>query len=391
MSETTSRITTRVARPRATPQQIDPLGALSARPVTMVAAASAWLFALVSTLVRSHDVVVAWAAAGALAAVAAAGVVLVVAADPLRAPFRRHATVAVGLACAVAAVLAAVSTAGENPFVRDDWTGITVGILVLGLAPYRGAREILTVGVLLAVVVGCVVVSQSSSFVTPVPVPVYVVVAITPLLALASAGAVFSAVFVDHVTAWIERAGRFRRSSTDELRVALARSVQQDRVTVLNREVVPFFTQLLESGRVEVDDPARARRISESLRASLVADADSTWLDRMLQSPARRVPATVDDVRRAASGMGSRHRTALWALLDAVDDVDLVSVRSLSVALSVEEARVVVQLAVATASSSAVARRALAPYLAVLRVVADDLRVDRAPSLLTLRFSYDQH
>ena len=44
-----------------------------------------------------------------------------------------------------------------------------------------------------------------------------------------------------------------------------------------------------------------------------------------------------------------------------------------------------------TASSESAVRHRFAPYLAVVRIVFDDLQVDPAPPLLTLRFSYDQH
>lgn len=373
------------------PQQVDPLGALAARPVTFGAALAALLVAVVGTLLRASDVSSPWAAVGALVAVAAGGVALVVSAAPLRAPFGPRALWCVAAACAAAGVLSALATSGSNPFVRDDWAGIVSGVLLLGVAPYRSAREILAAGGAVAVVLALVVLVEAPGFVTPVPTASYVVVALTPLLALTAASATFSGVFVAHVEGWISRATGFRRASTDDLRVTLARSVQQDRVTVLNREVVPFFARLVESGRIVEGDADEARRVADALRASLVADADATWLARRLAAPGRRVPAEVVDPDRLADLLGPGHRTALWALVATVDDVEAADVRSLRVVLEAEEARVGITIELACRASAVAARRSLAPCLTVLRLVSGDLRVDRAPSLLTLRFSYDQH
>jgi len=380
--------------PRAsvrTPQEVDPLGALAARPITVAAGATAVLVASVETVLRASDVSTPWAAWTALVTVAAAAVVLVVAADPLRAPFGPRGAWCVAAGCAVASVLSAVATSGSNPFVRDDWAGVVSGVLLLGLAPYRVAREIALVGAVVAFVIAIVVVAESPGFVTPVPTATYVVVAVTPLLALGAASAVFSAVYVGHVERWMTRAVGFRRVSTDDLRVTLARSVQQDRVTVLNREVVPFFARLIAAGRVAEGDADEARRVAEALRASLVADADATWLSRRLDAPGRRVPTELVDPDRAADRLGPEHRTALWAFFSAVDDPAVVDVRSLRLVLVGQEARVDITIELAVASSATVARRSLSPYLTVLRLVSGDLRVDRSTSLLTLRFSYDQH
>lgn len=374
-----------------TPQGVDPLGALAARPITVAAGAAALLVASVGTVLRASDVSTPWAALAALAAVAVAGLVLVGAADPLRAPFGPRAAWCVGVACAAASVSSAVATSGSNPFVRDDWAGVASGVLLLGLAPYRPAREIASVGAAVAGVLAVVVVVESPGFVTPVPTATYVVVAVTPLLALTAASAVFSAVYVGHVEGWVARAVGFRRVSTDDLRVTLARSVQQDRVTELNREVVPFFARLIEAGQVTEGDADEARRVAEALRASLVADADATWLSRRLDAPGRRVPTEIVDPARAADRLGPEHRTALWAFFAAVDDPGVVDARSLRLVLVGEEARVDVTIELAVVSSATAARRSLSPYLTVLRLVSGDLRVDRSTSHLTLRFSYDQH
>jgi hypothetical protein len=93
--------------------------------------------------------------------------------------------------------------------------------------------------------------------------------------------------------------------------------------------------------------------------------------------------------------MTAAHRTSLRALLVAFGESDAVQPDTVRIelerGLDAEEERVEARISVATASSESAVRYRLAPYFAVVRIVFDDLQVDPAPPLLTLRFSYDQH
>jgi len=376
---------------RRSPQQVDPLGALSSRPVTALAALAAVVYAAVSTLATRDEITSGPAAVGALAALAAAGVVLVLASSPLRAPFSRASVVAVALLGSVAVVLSALGTAGANSMVRDDWAPLAVGLVLVGLAPYRPAVDIVAAGAVTSVVVAAVVVAESASFVTHVPVLAFVVVAVTPVVALSLAGASFSAAFTTLVERWIAGASSARQASAEEFRSSVVRSVQQDRVTILNRDVVPFFGQVVAAGVVTEADVERARRISADLRGTMVAEADRSWLEQMLADPVTRVSGVVVDPDRAAGRMTAAHRTSLRALLVAFGETDAVRADTVQVELDTQEERVEARISVATASSETAVRHRLAPYFAVVRIVFDDLQVDPAPPLLTLRFSYDQH
>jgi hypothetical protein len=380
---------------RRSPQQVDPLGALSSRPVTALAAVAAVVYATVSTVVTRDEIVVPAAAVGALVALGAAGVVLVLASSPLRAPLTRSAVSGVVVLGSIAAVLAAVASAGHNSMVRDDWASLAVGLLLVGLAPYRPALDLVVAGLVSAAVLTAIVLVESEAFLTDVPVLVFVVVAVTPVLALSLAGASFSAAFTTLVERWIAGASSARQASADEFRSSVARSVQQDRVTILNRDVAPFFGEVVAAGVVTEADVERARRISADLRSTMVAEADRSWLEQVLADPSTRVSGVVVDVGRAAGRMTAAHRTSLRALLVAFGESDSVrpdTVRiELEQGLDTEEERVEARISVATASSESAVRHRFAPYLAVVRIVFDDLQVDPAPPLLTLRFSYDQH
>ncbi|WP_423918638.1 hypothetical protein ACPEEZ_10805 [Frigoribacterium sp. 2-23] len=389
-----------------TPQQIDPLGGLGARPITAAAAASSLIYAVVMAVVTWRFVVDPLIAVVSLLLLAAAGGVLVRASSPYRAPFTRRASVVmVGLGSA-AAITSAVSMAGANEFVRDDWPPIAVGMLLLGLAPYRPGLEIALLGGLYSLVVAVVVTVESPFFTAVAPVPVLVIAGIVPVVALSLAGATFSATFVSLVERWMSRASTFRSASVVAMRSSIARSVQQDRVTILNRDVVPFFSRLLDADALTADDAGRARDIADALRRSMVAEADQSWLDAVLLSPGTAVTGVVVDDDHLAETMTADQRTSMRALLVALgesgvvrsDDVRVEVLPSVDRALDRGTAEVPragpgvdVLISVGTLESESVVRHRLAPYFAVLRIVFDTLQVDSTAPLLTVRFSYDQH
>jgi len=374
---------------RPSPQVVDPLGAAAARPVTLAAALAALAVGAVATVVGSGELTRPVGAVLALVGVAAAGVVLYLASSPLRAPFRTGAVVAVVVLAALAHVASAWATWGGNPVVRDDWVPLATGVLVLGLCPYRRGRDVLLAGVASAGLVAAVTLVQLPWFTTPVPDAVFVVVAVTPVLALAAAGAAFSTAFVGEVLAWRDRASGAREAALELHRTAVARSVQQDRVTVLNREVVPFFAEVLERGGLTADDVARATVVADRVRAALVEEAERTWLEALLASPARPARATVDDPGALAAELRHEQRTVLRALLGVLGEGRLVDDVHVAVGAEGHRRRVVVRAA--AHAPEAVRRQQLAPWVAVLRVVFDDVRLDASPTALTLEFSYDQH
>ena len=374
-----------------TPQQVDPVGALASRPVSLITVLAALVVAVSATLSGRDEIVDPAASVGAVAALAAAGFVLVLSASPLRAPFRRRSLLAVVVLSCAAVALEALGLLGQNALVRDDWSSLAVGVLLLGVAPYRPAAEILVAGLVVAVVVAVVVLLERPWFVTAVPTTTFVVVAVVPVVALSAAAASFSRTFTLLVERWIDRATTFRRASADELRASIARSVQQDRVTILNREVVPFFSSLVDRGAVTAADAQRARDIADQLRVSMVAEADRSWLEHLFVSPTSGVSGIVVDPDFVASAMTPDHRTSLRALLVAFGERDGVQADDVRVDLRRVDERVEALVSVPTTVGEFVVRRRFAPWFAVLRIVFGDLQVDATSPLLTLRFSYDQH
>lgn len=370
-------------------QQLDPLGALTSQPITLAAAAGLPLFAATMTWFNRFDVDSWPLAVAALLAIAACGATLARFSNPLRAPFTllKHSIVT-GLAV-VAYLLSAASMWDTNRYIRDDWGTIAIGVVLLSLSQYRPPKEIASTGLVLALFVGVVALAQAHSFVTGVAPIVYAVVAMAPVLALSLASAGFGRVLVESLDNWRHRAERAASLFTTENSDWVARSVQQDRVTILNQDVVPFFAEVLQRGEITAADRERALAISDAVRAIMVAEADRSWLD-IIARQAAGADAEVVDPDRLAPAMSTDQRTALRATIVALCGHPAFDPQGFRAEIQRNGAvcRAVLDLRMSAGDSGI--RAEIAPYLAVMRIMFSDVKVELASTTLTLRFSYEQ-
>jgi hypothetical protein len=266
-----------------------------------------------------------------------------------------------------------------------------LGLLLLALCPYRPPREIRVLAVVGAAGVAMITALEAPFFVTDLPPLIFTAIAVVPVLALALAGAAFSATVLRRLEQWRQRAEKASRAHAETQQEGIVRSVQQDRVSILNQDVVPLFSALLEGGRLTADHARRAMEVAGAIRAVMVVETERTWLDELV-APARsgseavvwRSP--VRDDGHLAEGMNFDQRAAVRALIGAL--ADRVIARDVWIDLRAEDEASVLALHCTTDLGEASVQAALAPYLAVLRVVFDRLLVDATPPSLTLRFSY---
>jgi hypothetical protein len=370
-------------------QQLDPLGALVGRPVSLGAAVGIPTFAIWSTWI-TQDEVQYWAfAVAAIAAISTSGVLLVVGSNPLRAPFTLRWHILVTGFAVLAYVLSVISTWDTNQRVRDDWAPISLGLILLSLSQYRPPKEIASTGLVLGLFAGVLALAQAHSL-SPLLQPiVYSIVVMIPILSLSLASAAFARVLIDGLDRWRRSASSAVSSFGVQNTGWIARSVQQDRVTILNQEVIPFFTEVLEKGTIDYGDRERARSISDAIRGVMVSEADRTWLDIIV---AEAVPggASVSDPSRLVTFMGADQRTAVRAVIVALAAHPSFRQGTLAIELEADGnwCRSMITSTVETTDN--VVRGEFAPYLAVMRIVFSDLRVEFSGTTLTLRFLYER-
>jgi hypothetical protein len=376
-----------------TVQQLDPLASVNGRQVTIFGSILIVIYAIVMTYFNREDIDAPWLAVAALAVLCIDVTLLIVASSPLRPPVNRTVHIVALALALLALVLSAMSMLGTNGFIQDDWGTIAVGAVCLILCPYRPPREQVIASVLVSIFAGFVVLVQTSSLVTNIPAFAFVVIALAPLLAMALGGAAFASIVLRMLRRWQSRANQAVRALADEHREGITRSVQQDRVTILNRDVVPFFTTVLGQDELTDGDRERARELSDSLRRIMVAEVDRSWLDVVVaQGSGGSLSAdVVDDRARVASAMSTDQRTAMRALLVAILSHPGFMPGAFSIGITSDGGRADGVIRAAFSPADPAPRHAFAPYLAVFHVVFVDPQVDVAPASLTVRFSYDQH
>lgn len=358
-----------MTRMRLTQQEADPLGGITAAPLVAIGAALAFGTSVVLTIVHWDDVVRPLAALLAIGLVGIACLSAAMSVAPSRAPFTAERLWLVVALAVAAAIAEYISTIGSNTSLYDDFGSIVVGTLILCLAPYCTWIALLLAGVLSATVLSLLVVGSASEIAVDAPVIALVALNSAAVLALAAAAAGYSYAIVDETLAWQRSANRAALQRDAELRAGIARSVQQSRVSVLGREVLPFLAGVMTADRISVADADRARELAETLRHALKAGIESTWLDELgadLQL-AKGIPVVVDDPTGAANDLNDDQRSALTALLAWLADTGRSSEIRLELRGDPERSGISI---VAAHGSTPPGRRELERFTAVARAMA---------------------
>ena len=305
-----------------TQQRLDPLGALAVWTIVPGIALVVFGYAVVTTVLQADEIRHPFLAVLALVATAAASAALVSAVRPSRSPVRQTSLlliVSLGLA---AHLLDQAARWGSNSLVQDDFGPITIGFLLVALAPFRPWRELALTAVLASVVVAAVTLPQEPFRSVRVPSGVFVVVAVTQVLALGLAAAAYSRRIVRQLLAWQTDARRAIARRTEESRGSVVRQVVEQQLATLQPGVFPLFDGVLERGEVTKADINRANELAAGVRRAIVAHIDETWLDAVI---ARERTALLErgkdpllvvaDPEHRAAHFGTQQRAATSALI----------------------------------------------------------------------------
>jgi len=375
-----------------TRQRLDPIGTFGTSLSTVFFTAgafltSAWMFVRSIDILRDPALAVL-----ALLFLGIGCTVLMLASNPIRAPFTRRSMGIVVTAGVAASAFELASVWGDGAFIRNGWGPLALGLMMLAMGPYRPARELVAAGSFASIFVGFMVVLRGGSLGHEFPDLAVVAVTVLPILALTYAAAAHSNTLILALERWQRKMQRPGRVVSRDDEDGIARSVQQDRVTILNRAVLPFFLEMIEKPAVSNADRERARDIAASFRRVMVEEVDRSWLEHALEQLSRGAPGTptVRDDDHVAVLMTYDQRTAVRAFLAALYSVEARDPDFITIELfrdgSLCRFAMVAELEIADFAL----RSRFSPYFAVLRVVFPDLRLEYRAGVLTLSFSYEQ-
>jgi hypothetical protein len=376
-----------MSRMRLTQQEADPIGGITAAPIVVIGALLALGASITLTYAHWSEVGSPLVALLGIVLVALAGLAAAISAAPSRAPFSAERLWLVVALAVGAAIAEYVSTIGADRYIYDDFGPVVIGMLILSLAPYCTWVSLLLAGILSAAVLSILVVGSAMTTAITPPLSALIAVNAAAVLAMSAAAAGYSYAIVDETLAWQREANRAALHRDAELRAGIARSVQQSRVSVLGREVLPFLAGVMTSDRISVADADRARELAEALRRALKAGIESTWLDDLAATVrmSRGIPVVVDDPVGAAADLVADQRSALTALLSWLSEGS----RSAAIRLSIEAGarRRHIEI-VAEHGASPPSRRELDRFAAVARAVSMRAEVAVTRENVTVELSH---
>lgn len=346
----------------------DPL--LLGAPAPVFAGGGAVLAAAAAAtgIALGYDQVSSWPLeAAALTAMAVAGVLVVVLANPFRAPFRARSHVVVLGLVLLALVLDQAAQLGSDTALHDDWGLAVVPVFLLVLAILRPPREVLVGGVV-AVGVGLAAVLLLSTASAPIPPLQRVAIAATQLLPPAIAVAALARLTTRRLDVLADPAVV---PSADP-----ALTVRQESVAQLEAAAIPLLDAIATTGAVTEEQAAQAREIAAELRTVLVAGLARGWLEE--------AGFVVDDPDDYAERLTPEQRTALRTTVASLPLADFERPGTATVDGQDRAASLVLTLPVATRPR----RTRVAPLVPLLRSVfpAADIRIgdDRVLVLVDL-------
>ena len=341
-------------RHQPTPQEIDPLGGITARLIVFVGGAIALVVAIGMSLANASGFSNPLLAVAAIVLLAGVIAFYIRASSPYRAPLSFASHVVICLGALVVVALEALSQWGSNALIRNDWGPIAMAIVVITLGAYRAPLELAACAIGTSTIVGAIAVAigNSGSLVTAVPPAVFVVTMATPVLAAGIGATVYSITLMRLDREWKESARPLPEPAP------FTQDAPTGHLAFLHGTVIPFLDGVVAAGELAPDDGAKARRLAQELRVLMVLDSEQSWLTGIADR--------FDDPARIAHELDAAQRASLRALITRIQTSDAFAQRSVRVRLGLEEGEGVGVLE-ADLLSMPMARVQLASFIAVSR------------------------
>jgi len=356
------------------PQQLDPLGGVSARAVVELSVVVGILVSLALTLTSLEQFAHPLLEVLAFVSLALGGGWFIYASSPFRAPLRRSSHMIVTGFLLVAVLLNALAQVGSNDYLRDDWGPLGMAVVLFAMGAYRPAREVLVFTIISSVLVGALAWARADDFTAAAPPIVFGLLAAAPILGAGAGSAAFSASLVRTLLLWRERTNGIPTvvDSVGDLPAAHR--------SLVETEVAPFLQRIADAGSVSPADSSRARALSNELRALLVIDSERSW--------AADLAAGVVDSGQLADSLTTDQRSCLRALLAHINHSSVFDPNTLRLSFARDGWAGVCVIEVEYDRGSS-PRLQLAPYIAVARSLFDPVHSVASGTTLRLTVGFE--
>lgn len=359
-------------------QQIDPLTAGTSWDSSVFIAVVAWVYAIVASVATMRHLAVPLYMAFAVALITVALALHLWFAAPRHAPYRKSSyslVVALTISAAVFQILAAGTL--ETTFLFE-WGPIVTALVFASASGYRPLPDQYFAGLAAVLTIGGTLAWIGMQMEVPFGVAYFAVAGITLIAIVVLGQASYTMKAAGVLRAWNATVAEQPQSSGDSQRAVSAEVTEP-----FMAEVKHFYVSLLESGKVTSEDVERARQLSGEIRGELLTISTRTWVER--------IGCELHDPEHLLGHFDLPTQSSISALISGLREN---GVRSIVVSLRSDPTSGRMSCVVLGKESTTQSgpshrlRGKLAPYLRVMYVVFEDVRMIEQDGEVKVLFYY---
>ncbi len=352
-------------------QQLDPLAAGTSWDSTLIIVILSWSYALLMTVLNFADTTDLPLLITALALLSIGLGAHLWFAHPSHAPYRRWSYTVIVLFTISAGACEIAAMAGSTVSFVQEWGPISVALLFASASGYRPLSDQYYAGLAAVLVLGAELWIVGISSELPFG-PAYFAVSGISLIAIVVLGqASYTMKATKVYFAWIEAAER------DAHHISTVRVPSMDVAQT-------FLIEVLESGKISESDRVAAQEISTQIRTELLNLSQGTWLEHAGYS--------LHDPTDLAQRFDASSQTTFLTLLEGLGENNIVDI-NVSFTLDPKTRRIsvaVIGRSTQPKLSQTRLRTLLSPYLRVMYVIFDDVRIFTHEHEVKVMFYYDR-
>lgn len=355
-------------------QKVDPLAALTSWDTTVVLALIAWVYSLFASLAdvgRGHNVALLLVAVILLTC----GLFLHLwFAVPRHAPYSRTRYIFVVLTVLAASALQLLSISEVEHFTILDWGPIALALVLATASGYRPLVDQYVAGITVLFVMGTLLAWVGSRDQLLYGLPFFVISGLVVIVLVVVGQASYTRKALKILYSWLE-ASVFTRQKNDSL-------IQDVRLTSLTN-AQDFLISVLEKGNISRSDVTSSRKLAQEVREELITFSSQSWLEH--------AGYEISDPQSLVSEWLLPAQTTFLAFLDQLKEQELSDIK-ISVTDEKSARRMSIVVLARTPQGDVVnlnkLRSALSPYLRVMYVVFDHVRLMSDSDTVKVMFYY---
>lgn len=362
-------------------QQLNPLGSGGMWHVAVLISLSVWSFVIITSISQWTEATYPELLIGCITFFSAAITVHLWAAAPPHAPYRSTPYRLVAALSTLGAVSQVFAMHTNDPRMAVVWGPIATAFLMASASVFRPALDQFLTGFAVVTVMASAVIIDGQAH-DHVFGMTYVALAVVGIVIIIMAGqASYTLVATQSLDAWNRSTRGAQLEQLQNTREKVSADVMAQLSREFQAEAEPLLISVVQAGRISPTEVENSRTLAERVRSRLLEINEQNWL------------------QAAGSDVVDEHH-----LVDTIDD----SVRSALIALCVgielsglgrprfeltqgsRPGAVEIRMHATVGENLARARIDLAPYIRVVYVVFDDVRVSFRDDKVSLQFKYGE-